>query len=257
MNKSVLVYVVVFVVTSAVLFGILYLFLADDDTKSVDQETPAGEIEATAQAALDDSTAAGDSTAAEKERFIFPDSSEVDTLVYQDPEVPDPLVEYQNLSLLRNKLIEFYAGDRITVFSPTEIDSILKTMVFEIDSLAYRQMQYVRKINEMERTANSKDRKIERLQSTIESLKLELSDIKTARGRQQDEEFSEQYEKKIKDLADTFNSMRPKEVAGALMALSDDEIVAVLKKMNQRKSGKVLAELPYARKAKIVRKMIE
>ncbi|MCD4828109.1 MAG: hypothetical protein K8R90_01590 [Candidatus Cloacimonetes bacterium] len=139
MGKQIAIYVGIFVVVFALISTTL--FIVFNKKQAEPPELPTTEIDSTASVADTTSQQPIDSLA-----MLRPD-----TLVKAITELPDPLLEYNNLMMLRKRLIEFYSEGEIRAYSSSEIDSLFTGFVAQIDSLAYKQQQYIAKINELSR----------------------------------------------------------------------------------------------------------
>jgi len=239
MRKQIIIYVALFVAVFTLVSAVLYFLFAG---KTTEPPLPP---------AVGDSTAVADTTlvvAVDSLAAMRPDTLEVAA-----NELPDPLVEYNNLMLLRKRLIDFYSKGEIRTYTSTEVDSIFTGFVAQIDSLAYKQQQYIAKINELNRALMRSNSQVAALEAKATQLEENISIMES--GGAEDEATAAVEQKKLKEAAGMIENMQPANAAQSLLPLTDNEIVALLRNMSVRRASKILDEMPDMRAASLMRTM--
>jgi len=240
-NRQIITYAIVFVLAFLVVSTVLFVVFGSQMKKA---EKPLPEADTTAVAAMD-TTAAPDTTAT-----LAPD-----TLVVADETLPDPVVEYNNLMLLRKQLIDFYShGDKQT-YDHTEIDSIVTGFTAQIDSLAIKQQRYIARINELSRARQSQNTQSDSLRAQVLLLQEKISQMETEHQRQINALQTGDSQKTLREAANMWENMDPANAAQSMLPLQDTEIVAVLRQMNVRRASKILNEMPENRAASLLKVM--
>jgi len=240
-NRQIITYAIVFVLAFLVVSTVLFGGCGSQRKKA---EQPLPEADTTAVAAVD-TTAAPDTTAT-----LAPD-----TLVVADETLPDPVVEYNNLMLLRKQLIDFYSHGEKQTYSHTEIDSIVTGFTAQIDSLAIKQQRYIARINELSRTRQTQSVQSDSLRAQVLFLQEKISRMETEHQRQINALQTGDSQKTLREAANMWENMDPANAAQSMLPLQDTEIVAVLRQMNVRRASKILNEMPENRAASLLKVM--
>ena len=182
---------------------------------------------------------------------------EQDSTFVLGDKIPSKLDEYRRLSILKNELEEYYAFENIQNLSFKEADSLLERHTKIIESLIERQQAYLGRIEDQKQRLKEKDVKISVLEEKISKLEEKFTTLKSDYSKEQQQAEETEKQNSIKYLADTYSTMDAKKVAQLMLPLTDEKIIEILRKMNQRKSGKVLSYLPPKRSANIVALMAE
>ena len=246
MNKQVILYAVIFVTLFTLASAIIYFLFG---SKLL---APDGQPEATADTAAV-AAAVADTTQPEPQDSLA--VMRPDTLEVAKMELPDPLVEYNNLMLLRKRLIEFYSNGEIRAYSNSEIDSVFTGFVQQIDSLAYKQQRYIAKINALNRKAQRAQVDVDLLRDQVAQLQEEISTLEQKHTEEIATLTTGDDQKLVQDAADMWQNMQPANAAQSLLPLTDSEIIVILRNMNTRRASKILDQMPDARAASLLRTM--
>jgi len=231
-RKDLIIYAAAFLLSFLVINGIMFLILKGRIKQQI---------------------VAADSTSVAIDSLVVEEIPDVATLEKVDETIPDPVIEFRQLSKLKKELLEMRTGER--VYTQTDIDSILQKAVHNVDELISNQERYINEINRLNRTIDEQQPLISEIQKKNSELEYTIAKLKQDHKDELEALKTIEAEEAITYLAGTYDTMDPKEVAKLLLPLEDKKIIEILKKMNQRKLGKVLAEMPQSRSSQIVRKM--
>ncbi len=182
---------------------------------------------------------------------------EQDSVFVLGDSIPDKLDEYRRLTILKEELQKYYAFENLQDMSFEEADSLVERHSKIIESLIERQQAYIEKIEELRKQLSEKNVKITSLEEKISKMEEKFTSLESQYAKEEEQAEESEKQNSIKYLADTYSTMDAKKVAQLMLPLTDEKIIEILRKMNQRKSGKVLSYLPPSRSAKIVALMAE
>jgi len=239
MNKTSLIYIIVSVLSFLIMNAILFFLLKDRLIMhyQLQQQDQPAVVQPDTLIAVQDS--------------ILP----VDTLTIKDNTLPDPLSEYKEIMKLKQELLKVF-NDSIE-YSTVKVDSVKAAISAEIDSLINKQQQYVKRINDLSILVSDKQNEVIVMQEKITLLEENISQLNTQQQQDVTQTKTQDAEEAISYLASTYDTMDPADVAKLMDSLPDDKIISIMKKMNQRKVGKVLAALPTSRAVILTKLMAE
>ena len=193
--------------------------------------------------------------AEEEEETEVPELVMDSTLVKEKsiPNTKEEFTRYKNLQ----KLVNSVFTEKMRKMNPAQIDSTRLVINAYIDSLANGATKYVDELNIQYKSANKKKQEIIILQEKIATLEEKISQLKENNAQAEINEKQQELDNSLKYLADTYASMEAAKVAQLLSSLSDEKVIIILKKMDNRKAGKVLAALSRNRSARIMQKIAE
>ncbi len=182
---------------------------------------------------------------------------EQDSVFVLGDRIPDKLDEYRRLTILKEELEKYYAFESMQNMSFEDADSLVERHTKIIESLIERQQAYISKIEDLRKLLSEKNVKITSLEEKISKMEEKFTSLESNYSKEKEQAEETEKQNSIKYLADTYSTMDAKKVAQLMLPLTDEKIIEILRKMNQRKSGKVLSYLPPKRSASIVALMAE
>ncbi len=180
-----------------------------------------------------------------------------DTLIDKIEEViPNRIAEYEKFMALKKEMTDMMQDLAIYEYTQPQIDSVKNNANIKIDSLAMNNQQQIANMSMMSDKIDSLTEQNSELLSRIKTLTEKISEMEKEKSKEEVvPEDNTQQEQSLKYLAQTYDTMKPKEVARLLLPLPDEKVIKILKMMNQRKTGKVLQSLPAIRSSRIINKM--
>ncbi len=140
--------------------------------------------------------------------------------------------------LKEEKLLEFVENNQEKYelyFEKEHLEDELKNLETKIDTIKT-------KSNEIINDNQSKTREIAELKAANKHLQVEASKLSN---------------KDLKLLVKKYEAMKATNAAQVMLNLPEDDIVLILKKMNNRKAGKILSALPPSKAASVSLKILE
>jgi flagellar motility protein MotE (MotC chaperone) len=164
------------------------------------------------------------------------------------------------LAEFRKKVEALYSDKNLTKrYTKTQIDSILKGLVAQIDSLETGQGSYKNYIAYQNTKLNSLRDSLRTLRENNATLEKTVAGMKAQRSPGVPSIAAQkpviQPSKSLQELASTYNAMKPDRVAQLLSGMSDDKAIEILRKMSERKRAKVLEVMPLAKASSLVARM--
>ena len=229
MNKDLMIYIIISILTFILINGVLFIFFKDRLKPSqVTEQTPADSLKQQTEKIKTDSL----STQKQPEK---------------------QLNEYQKLIKLKKKLMEAYTGER--TYTPEELNDLLKSTISQIDSISTELKTTQKKTTQLEKQIESSNQTIETKNNKIKNLEEKISEVEQSYEEKISNMNKTQNEEAIDYLAKTYDTMDAKQVARLMQTLPNPKVIAIMKKMNQRKLGKVLENLPTSKSSEILKKM--
>ena len=164
---------------------------------------------------------------------------------------------YQRLEKLKEFVNDSIWVDSLHTISKTDFNKLQKKINNQLDTLkifindSKEQVDSLKVENKLLTTQLETNKKI------ILNQKEKISTLQKGIIDSTNSAKKIQKDKAYKYLAQTYDSMDPAKVAQQMQSLKDEKIIEVLKRMNQRKAGKVLEAFPINISARIAEKITD
>ena len=165
-------------------------------------------------------------------------------MIYLAPPIEIP----KELSALQQALDSLNTVSKI---DSSQYNRVIGLYDIQKDSLERTLDRYVENELKMKFAYDSLDQLVSSLKATIKQKDSELEKLTASLTTTEDKET------KAKEVAKTFGSMDPKQMAPILSNLDNADIISIYKQMNSRTKKNILLALPRERAAKITQKILD
>ena len=164
---------------------------------------------------------------------------------------------YQRLERLQNYISDSIYVDSLHSINYDDLQYLKSKINNQLDTLKMFIDTSKKKIDSLKTENKQLSTKIETNKKIILNQKEKISEMKKGIVDNTNEKEKARKDKAYKYLAQTYDSMDPEKVAQQMQSLKDEKIIEVLKRMNQRKAGKVLEAFPINISARIASKITD
>ncbi len=164
---------------------------------------------------------------------------------------------HQRLKKLQKYISDSIYVDSLHTITESDLAYLQRKVNLQLDTLTFFIDRSKKKIDSLMTENKLLKTKLETNKKIILNQKEKISALQKGIVDSTNAEIKAKQDKAYKYLAQTYDSMDPEKVAQQMQSLKDDKIIEILKRMNQRKAGKVLEAFPINVAARIAAKITD